>query len=54
MDALKNLTRTEISALISVAIFCFTILVSTVTPAEAQGLHPAEATNPSTVTAYLA
>ncbi|QJB68338.1 hypothetical protein [Parasphingorhabdus halotolerans] len=37
MSKLANLSRTDFSALISVALFGMTILVSAVGPAEAQG-----------------
>jgi len=37
MPTLNNMTRTDISAIVSVLLFCVTILVSAVGPAQAEG-----------------
>ncbi len=49
MPALHKMTRTDISAIISVVLFGFTILISAVGPAQAEGTMAAHETASPTV-----
>ncbi|MEL6875468.1 MAG: hypothetical protein AAGM33_08300 [Pseudomonadota bacterium] len=54
MTALSNMTRTEVSAVISVVLFGMTILISAVGPAEAQGTTVIDSNSSSPTVSYKA
>lgn len=47
MSAFSKLSRTDVSALVSVALFGMTILISAVGPAQAEGSIATETSSPS-------
>ena len=54
MTALSKMSRTDISAVISVVLFGMTILISAVGPAEAQGTTVIDSNAPSPTVSYKA